>query len=57
VDQVDKVRLAGEIQKILYEEVPKIWLGQFSTIFPHWKHVKNFSVPAVPIYINVWVEK
>jgi peptide/nickel transport system substrate-binding protein len=53
----EKLKYVAELQRAFYDEVPFIILGQFSNIFPHWKHVKNFSVPALPIYINVWVEK
>jgi peptide/nickel transport system substrate-binding protein len=56
-DPVERQKIVDEIQTIYYEDLPKIWLGQFSTIFPHRKWVKNFSVPAIPTYINVWLEK
>ena len=54
---LEKLRIVGEIQELVYEGVPRIWLGQFSALFPHRSWVKNFSVPAVPLFTNVWLEK
>ena len=53
----DRLRIVDEIQEIYYDEVPKLWLGQFSSIFPHRTSVQNLSVPAIPIFLNVWLDR
>ena len=53
----DRLRIVDEIQEIYYDEVPKLWLGQFSSIFPHRTDVQNLTVPAIPIFLNVWLDK
>ena len=53
----DKIKWIDLIQDKYFEEVPRIWLGQFANIFPHRTYVKNMTVPAMPIYIGVWMEK
>ena len=49
--------IVDQIQTIYYNDVPKIFLGQFSSIFPHRTYIKNLEVPAMPVYFNVWSEK
>ena len=53
----ERLKIVDEIQEIYYDEVPKIWLGQFSSIFPHSTDVRNLSVPAIPIFLNVWLDE
>ena len=52
----ERLRIVDEIQEIYYDEVPKLWLGQFSSIFPHRTSVQNLSVPAMPVFMNVWMD-
>ena len=52
----ERLKIVDEIQEIYYDEVPKLWLGQFSSIFPHRNNVQNLSVPAMPVFMNVWMD-
>ena len=55
--QAEKMSWIEKIQLKYFEDIPRVWLGQFSNIFPHRSYVKNMTVPAMPIYHNVWFEK
>ena len=52
----ERLKIVDEIQEIYLDEVPKIWLGQFSSIFPHRTNVQNLDVPAIPVFMNVWMD-
>ena len=45
------------IQRLWYDYVPLIYLGEWFSIFPARNEVKDFSVPAFPIYTNVWLDR
>ena len=54
----EQYRIAEEIQRIHYEDVMWINLGQFFSIHPHRNWVKNLKpVKSYPHYMNVWLEK
>jgi len=52
----DTMAAVEAIQDEWYSDVPMIYLGEWSSIFPSRKYVKNFLVPAFPIYTNVWLD-
>ena len=55
--QAEKMSWIEKIQLKYFDDIPRIWLGQFSNIFPHRTYVKNMTVPAMPMYHGVWFEK
>jgi peptide/nickel transport system substrate-binding protein len=57
LDLAERKRYVDEIQRLHYENVPRVFLGRFANIYPHRSWVKNFTVPAYPLYMNVWIEK
>ena len=56
-DPKEQMRYVEELQMLYYTKIPRIYLGQFSSIYPHRSYVKNLTVPAYPLYFNVWLEK
>jgi peptide/nickel transport system substrate-binding protein len=56
-DSQERTRIIDRVQEILYDEVPFIRLGQWSAIHPYRSWVKNFTVPAAPVYFDTWLEK
>jgi len=54
----EQYAIAEKIQRIHYEDVMWINLGQFFSIHPHRKYVKGLKpVKSYPHYMNVWLEK
>jgi peptide/nickel transport system substrate-binding protein len=56
-DSQERTRIISRVQELLYDEVPFIRLGQWSAIHPYRSWVKNFTVPASPVYFDTWLEK
>ena len=56
-DPDEQRALLDEIQLLYFTEIPTIWLGQWPKLFPYGTVVKNFQVPAIANYANVWVDR
>jgi peptide/nickel transport system substrate-binding protein len=56
-DPKEQMGYVEELQMLYFTKIPRIYLGQFSSIYPHRSYVKNLSVPSYPLYFNVWLEK
>ena len=46
-----------KLQMAYFTNVPRIYGGQWSSIFPHRDYIKNLTVPSYPMYIHAWMEK
>jgi len=57
VDPAEKKRLVEEIQRLYYEDVPFVNLGQFFTIRAARTYVKGHINHPVPFLWNVWLDK
>ncbi len=57
VDPVKQKQLVDQIQLEVYKNVPSIYLGQWFSIYPHLKDIKNFEVKAIPWYANAWLNR
>ncbi len=58
LDPAERTRIVDEIERIAWEEVPYLGIGQFFLTTPYRKWVKNFTViKAMPNYNNVWLER
>ncbi|MDW8120021.1 MAG: ABC transporter substrate-binding protein, partial [Chloroflexota bacterium] len=56
-DHSKRKQIADEIQKLHYEEVPYVNLGQFFNIRAARKEVKGLIVHPVTILWNIWLDK
>jgi len=56
-DPQEQMKYVEAIQLQLYTDVPHVFLGWWSAIYPYRDYVKNFSVPIMPVFVNVWLEK
>lgn len=56
-DPARQKELVEEIQKLAYEEVPKVPLGQSVGLVAYRKNVKGVIPFAAPIVWNVWLDK
>ena len=56
LDPARRRQILDEFQIGMYENVQRLWLGQFFSIYPHHKDLKNFEVKAIPWYGNAWLE-
>lgn len=53
----EQLKIAEDIQMILYEDAWRVNLGQFFALFPYRKEVKGFTeVRGMPNYAGVWLE-
>ena len=56
-DPKEQMGYVEELHMLYFTKIPRIYLCQFSSIYPHRSYVKNLSVPSYPLYFNVWLEK
>jgi peptide/nickel transport system substrate-binding protein len=56
-DPEKRKQLAEEIQKLAYEEVPYVLLGQATVPDAYRKHVKGVVPFTSPVFWNVWLDK
>jgi peptide/nickel transport system substrate-binding protein len=56
-DTARQKQLAEEIQKLAYDEVSYVPLGQYTLQQAYRKHVKGILPFVGPILWNVWLEK
>jgi peptide/nickel transport system substrate-binding protein len=56
-DAARQKELVEEIQKLAYEEVPYVPLGQALQLQAHRDHVKGIVPFAVPVLWNIWLDK
>jgi peptide/nickel transport system substrate-binding protein len=52
----EKMKYAEELQMLYFQHVPRIYGGQFSSIFPYASRLKNMSIPKYPVFTGVWLE-
>ena len=53
----ERTRIIGEIQLLMYEDVPQVMGGQWANSYPYRTWVKNLRVGYFPFYGNVWLDK
>lgn len=54
----EQLKIAEDIQLILYEDAWRVNLGQFFALFPYRKEVKGFTeIRGMPNYAGVWLEE
>jgi peptide/nickel transport system substrate-binding protein len=46
-----------KLQMAYFINVPRIYGGQWSSIFPYRNYIKNFTTPSYPMYMHAWIEK
>ena len=56
-DAAERLSVAEEMQKIMYEDVWMVPLGQWFPMHPHRTYVKNLQPYSIPTYYNVWLER
>ncbi|MBM3944022.1 MAG: hypothetical protein FJ317_00830, partial [SAR202 cluster bacterium] len=56
-DLAERQAAVDAIQAQLYDDVPHIFLGWWSAIYPYRSYVKGFDVPIFPLYHNVYLDK
>jgi peptide/nickel transport system substrate-binding protein len=56
-DSAKRKQLAEEIQKLAYQEVPYVLLGQATVPDAYRKHVQGIVPFTSPVFWNVWLER
>jgi len=55
-DPTKRAALWGEVQKLLYDEVPVIRIGNFSALAAHSKRLAGVTPAVWPFFWNTWIE-
>ena len=55
--EAERTQVIGEIQLLMYDDVPQVMGGQWANSYPYRTWVKNLRVGYFPFYGNVWLDR
>jgi peptide/nickel transport system substrate-binding protein len=53
----EQLAAVEKLQMAYFINVPRIYGGQWSSIYPYRTYIKNFTTPSYPMYMHAWIEK
>ena len=56
-NDAERLAAAEKIQLAYFIHVPRVYLGQWASLYPYRTYLKNLTTPSYPMYIHAWLEK
>ena len=53
----EQLAAVEKLQMAYFINVPRIYGGQWSSIYPYRDYIKNFTTPSYPMYMHAWISK